>query len=230
VSEVLGRVERPAVENFRDRRKLLVVFLVYPYEAAPEGYGERCERYWKQVDEQVRSLESKIGAVRHIYHESVYESGDKGLELLEKVNRYSHEVARVRSEGGAVMEAFEDRELAAELSDWGRFMMLGFASGKVAELVRDMHLQAEKRRNEHAMRVVDETLKPDEVGLLFVSEGHRFQFPGDIEVFSVVPPALDDLHRWLRDEAERLNREAAEVQHAPEEAEQQTGSNDQEVA
>jgi hypothetical protein len=25
------------------------------------------------------------------------------------------------------------------------------------------------------------------------------QFPQDIEVFSVAPPALDEIHRWLRD-------------------------------
>ena len=24
------------------------------------------------------------------------------------------------------------------------------------------------------------------------------QFPGDIEVFSVAPPALDEIHRWQR--------------------------------
>jgi len=25
------------------------------------------------------------------------------------------------------------------------------------------------------------------------------QFPPDIEVFSVAPPVLDEIHRWLRD-------------------------------
>ena len=29
--------------------------------------------------------------------------------------------------------------------------------------------------------------------------GNRVQFPADIEVFSVAPPALDDIHRWMRD-------------------------------
>jgi hypothetical protein len=28
------------------------------------------------------------------------------------------------------------------------------------------------------------------------------QFPGDVEVFSIFPPALDEIHRWLRDKAE----------------------------
>ena len=37
------------------------------------------------------------------------------------------------------------------------------------------------------------------MALLFIREGHRVQFPPDIEVFSVAPPVLDEIHRWLRD-------------------------------
>jgi hypothetical protein len=215
VSEALGRVEKPAAELFRNRRKLLLVFLVYPYDGAPSGYTERCERYWRQIAEQIASLEAKIGPVKHVYHESVYEAGEQGLELVQKLNRYSHEISRVRSDSGASLEAFEERELAAELSDLGRFLMLGFASSKVAQLVRDMHTQAEKKRNQHVVQVIDRTLQPDEVGLLFASEGHGLQFPVDIEVFSVVPPALDELHRWLRDESARLQQRAATEAEQP---------------
>lgn len=215
MSEALGRVERPAADTFRDRRKLLLVFLVYPYDGAPSGYTERCERYWRQIGEQISSLESKIGPVKHVYHESVFETGEKGLELTQKLNRFSHEISRARAESGAVFEAFEERELAAELSDLGRFLMLGFASSKVAQLVRDLHTQAEKKRNQHVVGIIDSTLQADQVGLLFASEGHGLQFPSDIEVFSVVPPALDELHRWLRDESARLRQETASAPEEP---------------
>jgi hypothetical protein len=30
------------------------------------------------------------------------------------------------------------------------------------------------------------------------------QFARDIEVFSVAPPALDDIHRWLRDRSKQV--------------------------
>ncbi len=226
MSETLGRVEKPAADSFRDRRKLLVVFLVYPYEDAPDGYAERCERYWNQVGEQVRSLEARLGPVKHVYHESVYEAGDKGLELLEQLNRYSHQVSRACADSGATFEALEEREIAAELSDLGRFMMFGFASNRIGQLVRDLHSQAEKKRKEHVTGVIDSTLESDDVGLLFASERHGLQFPSDIEVFSVVPPALDELHRWLRDEAEKMRREAAET---PSE-EQAAASDDSEEA
>jgi hypothetical protein len=48
---------------------------------------------------------------------------------------------------------------------------------------------------------ISETLKGDEAGLLFIREGHSVQFPSDIEVFSIFPPALDEIHRWYRDQA-----------------------------
>ena len=102
-----------------------------------------------------------------------------------------------------VVEALEELELAAELSDWERFVLQGFASSKVADLVRDLYTGALKQRNEHAIGVIDATLGEDEVGLLFVREGHGLQFPANIEVFSVVPPAFDELQRWLRDHSPR---------------------------
>ncbi|MBN1855425.1 MAG: hypothetical protein JW846_00555 [Dehalococcoidia bacterium] len=214
MSEPLARMERPAADSFSGHRKLFVVFLVYSHESAPAEYNQRCERYWQQADEQLLRLETRIGAARHVYHESVYETGDSGLSLIERLNQFSHRLVSRRCAEGAVLEALEEQELASELNDWERFMMLGFASRKVADLVSDLYSQASKKRNEHAVQVIDSTLGDDESGILFVREGHRLQFPQDIEVFSVVPPALDEMQRWLRDQARAVagkgNEEAEE--------------------
>ncbi len=207
MSEALGRLERPAVESFQGRRKLLVVFLVFSHERAPTEYAALCDRYWLQVGEQVVKLAARIGAVRHIYHESVWDAGETGLANLEKMNRYGYDIAQRLCAEGAALEALEDRDLAAELSDWERFVLLGFASSKVADLVGDLYSGALKQRNEHAIDVIQKTLGEDEVGLLFAREGHGLQFPADIEVFSVVPPAFDELHRWLRDQSRRPEAE-----------------------
>jgi len=203
VSEPLGRIERPAADSFLARRKLYLVFLVFTHESAPQEYKDRCERYWQQVGEQLANLEAKAGVATHIYHESVSERGEAGLSVLKRMHRFSHVLVQARCTNGAVLEAMEDAELAAEVSDWERFMMMGYSSSKVGELVRDLYAQALKKRNEYVLSAIDTTLGPGESGLLLVGEGHRLQFPSDIEVFSVVPPALDELHRWLRDQAAR---------------------------
>jgi len=218
MSEPLAKVERPEVGSFSGHRKLFVVFLVYSHESAPAEYNQRCEHYWQQVDEQLLSLEAKVGAAKHVYHESVHEAGDAGLSLVERLNQFSHRLVSRRCAEGAVLEAIEERELAAELGDWERFMMLGCGSRKVADLVTDLYSQASKKRNEHVVEIIDLTLGEDEGGILFVREGHRLQFPQDIEVFSVVPPALDEMHRWLRDQAQVAAGSGVEEEETAEES------------
>ena len=84
---------------------------------------------------------------------------------------------------------------------------MGFISQKVAKMVSEFYVEASRKRYEHIARRIDETLKTNEVGILFIREGHLVQFPQDIEVFSVAPPALDEIHRWQR---ERLATEKEE--------------------
>jgi len=38
------------------------------------------------------------------------------------------------------------------------------------------------------------------------------QFARDIEVFSVAPPALDEIHRWLRERAKQREEQSEEKQ------------------
>ena len=66
---------------------------------------------------------------------------------------------------------------------------------------------------------IDETLKDGDVAVLFIREGHSVQFPRDIDVFSVAPPALDEIHRWIRDHMSSRNAAQPEekVEEEPEE-------------
>ena len=142
--------------------------------------------------------------MNHIYHESIVLAGEDGLKATEKLNPSGCHIAREKCHSGAVFEATEDKELADESLDWERSLLMGFISQKVAEMVSQFYIEALKKRYEHVAGRIDETLKADEAGVLFIREGHMVQFPKDIEVFSVAPPALDEIHRWQR---ERLTTE-----------------------
>jgi len=225
VSESLGRIEKPAAESFKDKRKLLSVFLLFEHASAPEEYREKCSKYWQQVTEQLGHLEARLGLIRHVYHEAIDESGDTGLSKLATMYPSSHSLVKSRCDSGAVLEAFEDRELANEMSDWERFLMLGFSSSKVASLARDMFATALQSRNKHVAEVIDATLDQDGIGLVLVREGSGIQYPSDIEVFSVVPPALDEIHRWVRDASQRAagaeqTEQVANEASVPEETEE----------
>jgi len=199
MAEELGKIEKPETKQFRDKRKLYLVPLLYSWEDAPTEYVEKFNLYWQQVREHVANLESKIGEVNRIYHESITIAGEEGLKVLEKLNPSSCQIAQDKYQNGAQVEAVEDSALAEESMDWERHLLMGFVSQKVARVVSDFFAETSRKRYEHIAKRINETLKDNEAAMLFIREGHMVQFPPDIEVFSVVPPALDEIHRWLRD-------------------------------
>jgi len=198
MTEQLGKIEKPEAEHFAGKRKLYLVPLIFSGEDAPPEYVEKFDLYWEQVSKQVANLEAKIGKVSHIYHESITLAGEDGLKVMEKLNPSCCQIAKDKCQSGAVLEATEDKELAEESLDWERCLLMGFISQKVAKMVSEFYVNALRKRYEHIARRIDETLKANEVGILFIREGHMVQFPRDIEVFSVAPPALDEVHRWQR--------------------------------
>ena len=201
MSDELGQIEKPTVESFGPERMLFVVPLLFPYSAAPAEYSEKLSLYWEQVRDHLARMEDKLGKMTRIYHETIFVGGEKGLEILEKLNRESSCLTSEKCRAGAQLEGLDDEELVEESMDWERCLMLGFMSAKVAKMVGDFYAEASRRRYEHMAKRIDETLREGERGVLFIREGHSLQFPKDTQVFSVYPPALDEIHRWLRDRA-----------------------------
>ena len=183
--------------------------LLFDWKDSPQEYREKLNLYWQQAREQVANLESRIGTVNAVFHESVTSPGDEGLSILEKLNTSSHQIVREKYLMGARFEVIEDRELLEETMDWERHLILGFVSSKVAQMVSQFFSEASKKRNEHISGKLGEGLKEGEVGLLIISEGHQIQFPSDIEVFLVAPPSLNEVHRWLRERQEKEDRDEA---------------------
>ena len=195
----LGKVEKPEAGQFANKRKLLLVPLLYSWKEAPADYAILFDIYWQQVKEHLAGIEAKIGSVNRIYHESIAVSGEEALQLLEKLSPASYKIAGEKSRAGAMVEATEDASLVEEAMDWERHLLMGFISDKVARQVADFFNETSSKRYEHIAKRINETFKNNEVALLFIREGHRVQFSPDIEVFSVFPPALNDIQRWMRD-------------------------------
>ena len=218
----LGRIERPAAAEYRGKRRLLLVPLVYgppppatasatdaaasPEELAAAEGQVILERYWEQAQVQVNALEAGLGGLRRIYHESLIEGGAPGLAYLQLADPQSHSLVQAKCQAGTVLEATESWELLAETLDWQRCLMAPLTSEKVAAQIQEWFAESNHRRYEYIARQIDQTLQPDETGLLLINERHQVQFPADIEVFYVAPPALDEFRRWLQNWAARMQR------------------------
>ena len=77
-------------------------------------------------------------------------------------------------------------------------MMIPLASPAVAARLQEWYAESNRQRYEHIASRIDGTLGEDALGLLMISDRHQVQFPGDIEVFYVAPPALDEFRRWMQ--------------------------------
>ena len=94
--------------------------------------------------------------------------------------------------------------------DWERCLLMGLYSRKALEMVAEAYEKCSVKRFEYISRRIDETLQKGEAAILFIREGHMVQFAKDIEVFNVAPPALDEIHRWLRDRSKQTEEKDEE--------------------
>ena len=188
-------------------RKLYLVPFVFTLQDGPPGYAEKVEAYWAEVGNHVRSLEARFGKIGKVYHESVPLGGEEGLKLVEQLNEKAHKMLRRKCQQGAEFVALEDSALFEQTMDWRRCLAV-LLNGPVLRKVSELYQAASRKRYELMAKRIDETLKDEEAGVLIIGEDHAVQFPSDIQVFYVAPPALDELYRLLRENA-RASQEHA---------------------
>ena len=210
MAQELGRISRPTADQYKGKRKLLLAPLVYGPTAEDEVGAAALQNYWDQMQEQVAALQSALGGINRIYHESLTEGGPEGLEQLQGVDQRSHNFIQDKCQSGATLEATESAELLLETLDLQRCMMVALTSEKVAAQLMDWFTATNSERYQHIAQQIDLTLGEGETGVLLISERHQVQFPTDIEVFYVSPPALDEYRRWLQNWLARQQRAMAQ--------------------
>ncbi|HJX13243.1 MAG TPA: hypothetical protein VJ377_06920 [Dehalococcoidales bacterium] len=210
MAEELGRIEKPPAADYKKGRRLYFIPLMYRTEDSPEEYVARLKKYWEQVAGQVADLEAKLGRARRIYHELIAVGGEEGDKAIAELSEASHDIIKSCLEKEAQLEAVEDLDTLTEFMDWNRCLLMGLQNPGVMNKVYEAYTEAARKRKEYISRKIDETLQADETGILFMRENHQVQFPPDIQVFYVAPPALDDIKRWLREFQSRAAGENGE--------------------
>jgi len=210
MSQELGKIEKPSVEEYRTARKLFFVPLIFTPRDIQGELFEKVFRYWDQVESQLTNLELKLGIVKRVYHELVPVGGEEGGKIIEELNSTSYGIVKARVDKGAELEPLENTDLLTESMDWTKCLAVGLQNQKVFDKVYESYTEANRKRNEHIAKMIDETLKEGEAGILLMREGHQVQFPADIEVFYVSPPGLDEIKRWLRTKEVEAEKPASE--------------------
>ncbi len=207
MTEQLGEIQKPSVEEFKEERKVFFVPLVLAPRELEADLRELIERYWEQVRSQVDSLEVKLGQVVRVYHELIPAGGEDAAKAIEELSAESYQVVKSRVDRGAEIHPMEDSDLLTELMDWTRCLAIGLQNERVFNTVYESFVQIQGKRNEYIGKQIDETLKGGETAILMMREGHQVQFPADIKVFYIAPPALDEMKRWLRERETAAQRD-----------------------
>jgi len=180
MSEEVGKIERPSIEEFRAGRKLYFVPLIFTPKRSQANLLERVNRYWNQVESHVANLEEKLGTVNKVYHEMVPIGGEDGAKAIKELNKGSYQIIKARLKKGSDLQSVEDGEILAEFMDWGRCLAIGLQSQNVIVRAYEFYSEAQKRRNDYIAKQIDETLRDGEIGLMLMMEGHQVQFPSDV--------------------------------------------------
>jgi hypothetical protein len=210
MAEELGKIQKPAAEEFKKGRKLIFVPVIYPAEGMPKDYIQKFNRYWEQVEKHIADLTSKLGQVQAIYHELIAVSGEEGAKSLKDLNKQGYKIAADCIKKKARLENLEDADLLTEFMDWSRCLMIGLQNPKVISRIYESYVEVGRKRNEAMTKKINDTLKKDEIGIIMMRENHQVQFPTDIQVFYVSPPALDDIKRWARDAEQKKDEKTEE--------------------
>ena len=195
----ITRIPKPEAAQFAEGRKLFLAPSVPLPPQPPEEGQELVERYWSEVRDQVEGLERSLGKVAHVFHEALHVGGEDGLAMLQQINPQGASFIQALCHSDARLEATEDLDALAESTDWQRCLSIGLMSDPVRSAALEGLRDATRRRYEHIAARVDEAIGEGEAGVLFIREDHAVQFPPDVQVFYVAPPALDRLKRWIED-------------------------------
>lgn len=197
MGERLGRIERPEAQEYKGKRKLYFVPLVFIPQGSNDELLKIVKRYWEEVQDRLMSLEGKLGETKRVYYELISTGGNEGVKAIEEL-KAGYQIVKERLDKGAHLEAIEDKEILTEFMDWRRCLGIGLQNEKVLNKVYEYYMDVRQRRYEHIAKRIEETLGPGEAGILLMEEGHNVRFPQDLEVFYIVPPSLDEIKQWIR--------------------------------
>ncbi len=195
----LGNIDKPTVDQFNGFKKLLLIPFVTSF-AQDSRLDALIEKYWSEVEEQISNLEAKIGSTTQIYLEGAVVGGETELDELAKANPASVSfIKKIVLQGGTLRKT-EDAEPLLEAIDLQRCLMVAQASFKVNQQLSEWLSEARKRRYSNILTNISTTLPANEVGVLIISQDHQVQFPEDIKVFYIAPPALNQIESYIREQ------------------------------
>jgi hypothetical protein len=208
-SKEIGKIEKPKVEGYREKRKLYIV----PIPPSVEVEKEKLEGYWKDISEKIDYFREKFGEIKKIYSEGITSKDNwkdevkriafgqnQWLELLDQLVKRGGEVEVIEDENLLRMQRGIVQEYSSFFSEEIKALHkehYGEKSLKWEDFLMRKLTETDERIKKHASEIIERTLG-DNDGILFKTDAREIPIPIGIESFNIRPPSLEDIYTSLR--------------------------------
>ena len=218
MSKEIGKIDKPAAENTILKRKIYLVQNIQNYFPENNEFKTLLEEYWDAISDQLDKMESTAGIITNIYIEGMWQSFQEVEKIIQESSPASLKLIKTRIGSGSNYIPIEDESIYKRLIDLTRIVQLGFVSEKIKTLIEEQYSETVSERQIHIKTTIDQ-LQLGEAGLFMLSSVNH-KFTDDIEIFNVIPPALDKINRWLQN-----NQQTVATQQEKDREESEEGQN-----
>jgi len=144
----------------------------------PEDLEPKTLEFWNYVEDKLQVFTGKI---QRVYRDEIYQGGEEALTYLSSVDRKNFVIVKKLIENGAVFESTEDSMLIAESKAW-----LEMNERQPLNTVSlESYQETIRERDGYISKRIDETLKDDELGVLFIEPNRRINLNDRIKIITV---------------------------------------------
>lgn len=214
----IGKIEKPEVQDFKEKRKLYVVPTL-PFEELALQFkleNVKIERFWGEVREKIDYFISIYGNISVLYVEGINEEMKTGLDLFERFGKDSNHYKLIKGlvDRGATIKGIDKKELL----DRSKVLFEEYSKSFFPE-IKELHeaffgkdidfdgwreylvkkvQETQNEMNAFASKIMGETLGEAGSGVLIITDGRPIEFPAGVDVFQIRPPAFDEIARNIR--------------------------------
>ncbi len=144
----------------------------------PDDFASKTTEFWSYVEDKLRMYLAKI---QRVYRDEIFQHGDPALHYLSSIDQENYSLVKRLVEHGAAVEATEDSMLIAESQAWLE-MTMRQPSGTIAQ---EFYHVTMRERDEYVSKKIEETLKEDELGILFLEPTRSIKLNEQIKVIKM---------------------------------------------
>jgi len=156
----------------------------------PDDFKARSSEFWGYVEEKLQIF---MGRTHRVYRDGIVRGGVEGLAFLCSEHGENFLIVKKLVENGAVLEVTEDSMLVAESGSWAE----AIKQNPLDSISHEMYEETLRERDRYVSKRIDDTLRDEETGVLFMKPGRTVGLNPQIKIVKVCRFEPEDyLRSW----------------------------------